>query len=70
MASQNAKRKTTVGVVDAEVLAYTAGRDVELDRALIAADCLGTAAHVTMLSRMPKACRVLSPADEIGRAHV
>ncbi len=38
--------------MDAEVLAYTAGRDVELDRALVAADCLGTAAHVVMLSEL------------------
>jgi argininosuccinate lyase len=35
------------------VLAFTAGRDVELDQALIEVDCLGTAAHVTMLSKMP-----------------
>ncbi len=63
MTSQNSKRKTTVGVVDAGVLAYTAGRDVELDRALLEADCVGTAAHVTMLARMPKECRVLSPAE-------
>ena len=63
MAKKNTQRKTTVGVVDAEVLAYTAGRDVELDRNLIVADCVGTAAHVTMLARMPKKCRVLSPAD-------
>jgi argininosuccinate lyase len=46
-------RKTTVGVVDTEVLAFTAGKDVELDLALAEADCLGSAAHVIMLSRMP-----------------
>ena len=57
------ERKTTVGIVDAEVLAYTAGRDVVLDRNLIAADCIGTAAHVTMLSKIPQKCRVLSSAD-------
>ena len=45
-------KKTTVGSIDQEVLAFTAGRDVELDVRLIRADCLGTAAHVTMLSRM------------------
>ncbi|MBN2164505.1 MAG: argininosuccinate lyase [Pontiellaceae bacterium] len=48
-----AKQKTTVGTIDNEVLAFTAGRDVELDHALIEVDCIGTAAHVTMLSRMP-----------------
>jgi argininosuccinate lyase len=48
-----AKQKTTVGTINNEVLAFTAGRDVELDQALITVDCIGTAAHVTMLSRMP-----------------
>ena len=47
------RRKTTVGEVDANVLAYTAGQDRVLDLALVEADCFGTAAHVTMLSRMP-----------------
>ncbi len=47
------KQKTTVGTIDNEVLAFTAGRDVELDHALIEVDCIGTAAHVTMLSKMP-----------------
>ena len=47
------KQQTTVGTVDNEVLAFTAGRDVELDHELITVDCIGTAAHVTMLSRMP-----------------
>jgi len=48
-----AKQKTTVGTINNETLAFTAGRDVELDHALVAADCIGTAAHVTMLSKMP-----------------
>ncbi len=48
-----AKQKTTVGTINSEVLAFTAGRDVELDHALITVDCIGTAAHVTMLSKMP-----------------
>jgi len=48
-----AKQKTTVGTINNETLAYTAGRDVELDHALITVDCIGTAAHVTMLSKMP-----------------
>ena len=46
-------RRTTVGAVDPDVLAYTAGRDVVLDHALVEHDCMGTAAHVIMLSRMP-----------------
>ncbi len=45
-------KKTTVGEVDAEVLEFTAGQDIELDLALVEADCIGTAAHVTMLSEM------------------
>ena len=44
--------RTTVGDIHPDVLAYTAGRDVELDHALVAADCVGTAAHVVMLSRI------------------
>jgi len=47
-----AKQKTTVGTINKEVLSFTAGRDVELDINLIQADCIGTAAHVTMLSKM------------------
>ena len=57
------RRATTVGVVDAEVLAYTAGQDRVLDLALVEADCFGTAAHVTMLSRVPVRPRLLTAAD-------
>jgi argininosuccinate lyase len=57
------KQKTTVGTIDNEVLTFTAGRDVELDQALVTADCIGTAAHVTMLSRMPVTPKLVS-ADE------
>jgi argininosuccinate lyase len=44
--------RTTVGAVDEEVLQYTAGEDARLDLALVEADCLATAAHVIMLSRL------------------
>ncbi|HQF21528.1 MAG TPA: argininosuccinate lyase [Kiritimatiellia bacterium] len=57
------RHKTTVGEVDANVLAYTAGQDRVLDLALVEADCFGTAAHVTMLSRMPLQPPPLSPAE-------
>ena len=57
------RRKTTVGVVDSEVLAYTAGQDRVLDQALVEADCLGTAAHVAMLSRVRVRPPLLSPRD-------
>ncbi len=45
--------KTLVGQIDPAVLAYTAGEDMQLDRVLVEVDCIGTAAHVTMLSEMP-----------------
>jgi len=46
-------QKTIVGQIDPGVLAYTAGEDILLDRALVEFDCIGTAAHVTMLAEMP-----------------
>jgi argininosuccinate lyase len=58
-----AKRETTVGTIDEEVLAFTAGRDVELDRALIAVDCIGTAAHVTMLSSIPVRPKLITESE-------
>ena len=45
--------KTITGNVDLDVLSYTVGDDPVLDRDLVVWDCLGTAAHVTMLSEMP-----------------
>ncbi|HMP68200.1 MAG TPA: argininosuccinate lyase [Pirellulaceae bacterium] len=61
--ASSSSRATTVGAIDEAVLAFTAGNDVVLDRALIEADCIGTAAHVTMLSRMPLKPRLIQPAD-------
>jgi argininosuccinate lyase len=58
-----AKQKTTVGTINNEVLAFTAGRDVELDHALITVDCIGTAAHVTMLSKMPVKPKLITEAE-------
>ena len=57
------RRKTTVGEVDAEVLAYTAGQDRVLDLALVEADCLGTAAHVAMLACVKVKPPLLAPDD-------
>lgn len=45
--------KTITGDVDPDVLNYTVGDDPVLDMDLVRWDCLGTAAHVTMLSEMP-----------------
>ena len=47
--------KTITGDVDPDVLEYTVGDDPVLDMDLVRWDCLGTAAHVTMLSEMPVA---------------
>ena len=50
------KKKTTantlVGKIAPEVLSFTAGKDALLDHVLIEADCIGTAAHVTMLAEV------------------
>lgn len=56
-------RKTTVGTIDSSVLDFTAGSDLQLDLALVQADCIGTAAHVTMLSKMPVRPAVISAAE-------
>jgi argininosuccinate lyase len=56
-------RLTTVGAIDPDVLLFTAGRDVTLDRALVEADCIGTAAHVIMLSRVPTRPPILTKSD-------
>ena len=57
------KQKTTVGTINNETLTFTAGRDVELDHALITVDCIGTAAHVTMLSKMPVTPKLITEAE-------
>jgi argininosuccinate lyase len=58
-----AKQKTTVGTINNEVLAFTAGRDVELDQVLVAVDCIGTAAHVTMLSKMKVSPKLITESE-------
>ena len=46
------KKTITDSTVDPDILAYTVGDDPVLDLALAKWDCMGTAAHVTMLSEM------------------
>ena len=46
------KKTITDKTIDPDVLAYTVGEDPVLDLALAKWDCMGTAAHVTMLSEM------------------
>ena len=58
--------KTIMGNVDPDVLDYTVGDDPILDRELVKWDAAGTAAHVTMLSRLklPKGVPpVVTPAE-------
>jgi len=58
--------KTMVGRIDEEVLSFTIGKDPELDVALLDADCIGTAAHVTMLQGLPLEPAIFSPRDRIA----
>ncbi len=46
------KKTITDNTVDPDILAYTVGDDPVLDLNLVTWDCMGTAAHVTMLSEM------------------
>lgn len=46
------KQTITDNTIDSDVLTYTVGEDPVLDLALAKWDCMGTAAHVTMLSEM------------------
>ena len=46
------KKTITDNKIDPDVLKYTVGDDPVLDRELAVWDCMGTAAHVTMLSEM------------------
>ncbi len=55
--------QTVVGAIDPDVLAFTVGKDPVLDLALVEWDCLGTAAHVSMLTRMDHTPRLFTPAD-------
>ena len=46
------KKTITDSTIDSDVLTYTVGEDPVLDLSLAKWDCMGTAAHVTMLSEM------------------
>ncbi|MCR5413283.1 MAG: argininosuccinate lyase [Kiritimatiellae bacterium] len=60
---QAVKRTITDNTVDPDILAYTVGDDVTLDRQLVVWDCMGTAAHVTMLSEMKLKKPVVTKAE-------
>ena len=59
-AQKKTSEETVVGRIDADVLAFTVGDDPVLDLRLAEWDCYGTAAHVTMLSRMKYEPRLFS----------
>lgn len=52
MAAKAKDSKTIVGAINKDVLKFTVGLDPVLDLRLAEWDCLGSAAHVTMLSKM------------------
>ena len=61
------KKTITDNTIDADVLAYTVGEDPVLDLALAKWDCMGTAAHVTMLSEMKGLKRPVVTKQEASR---
>ena len=63
MSDNESKRSTLVGAIHPDVLAFTAGQDLRLDLELVEWDCLGSAAHVTMLARMRTAPALFSPVE-------
>lgn len=56
-------KKTIVGKINPDVLSFTVGLDPVLDLNLALWDCLGTAAHVTMLSKMKVTPPILTEAE-------
>lgn len=54
---------TTVGAIDPDVLSFTVGKDPVLDLDLAEWDCIGSAAHATMLCRMPFTPRIFTIAE-------
>ncbi len=55
--------KTIVGNVEKDVLRFTSGADLATDIALAEVDCIGTAAHVFALLRLPPKFMALSEAE-------
>ena len=61
-----AKTSTVVGAIDPDVLTFTVGKDPVLDLDLVEWDCLGSAAHATMLSRIPVRPILFTEADRVA----
>ena len=70
MKNATTKKTITDNTVDPDILSYTVGDDPVLDKALTLWDCMGTAAHVTMLSEMklPKPIVTKSEAEKVRKA--
>lgn len=51
---------TIVGAIHGDILKFTVGLDPVLDLNLVEWDCLGSAAHVTMLEKMPSKPKLFS----------
>lgn len=72
-AIRTTKKTITDNTIDPDILAYTVGDDPQLDLRLAVWDCMGTAAHVTMLSEMPLAKPIITRLEatkirrELGR---
>ena len=64
MHKKNKTYRTMVGKIRSEALAYTAGNDVTLDMLLVNADCIASAAHVTMLSKLSLGRKLFSVAEK------
>jgi len=64
MAVKGKSKKTiTDNTIDADILKYTVGEDPVLDLELAVWDCVGTAAHVTMLSEMKLTPPIVTKAE-------
>ena len=61
------KKTITDSTIDPDVLTYTVGDDPVLDLALAKWDCMGTAAHVTMLSEMKGLAKPIVTKAEAAR---
>ena len=59
-------RKTMVGNINEDVLSFTVGKDPQLDAVLLEWDCIGTAAHVSMLQHVPLATPLFTATDRDG----
>lgn len=57
-------KKTIVGDMDAEALRFTVGNDTEVDIVLTEVDCIGSAAHVTMLSKIQQKQKLFTVSEK------